>query len=63
MACSAVRGIPERRRPEPRPEPRRVKTSKASRDPDFERKVHDVLGLCINPPDHAMAVSADGRRS
>jgi len=39
-----------------------VKTSKASRDPDFERKIHDVLGLCVSPPDHAAAVSADGRR-
>jgi len=28
-----------------------------SRDPDFKRKIHDVLGLCVYPPDHAVTVA------
>ncbi len=39
--------------------PHRVRTFKASRDPGFELKVRDVVGLHDNPPDHAVVISAD----
>ena len=39
--------------------PHRVKTFKVSRDPRFERKVRDVVGLYVNPPDHAVVISVD----
>jgi len=42
-------------------QPHRVKTFKVSRDPDFERKIHDVVGLYVNPPDHAVVLSVDER--
>ena len=39
--------------------PHQVKTFKVSRDPRFELKVRDVVGLYVNPPDHAVVLSVD----
>ena len=39
--------------------PHRVKTFKLSRDPAFVPKLHDVVGLYVNPPDHAVVLSID----
>ena len=39
--------------------PHRVKTFKVSRDPRFAVKVHDVVGLYVDPPDHAVVLSVD----
>ena len=55
IAVSTVFGIPERNGPEPR----KIKTFKVSRDPRFEMKVRDVVGLCADPPDHAVVVPVD----
>ena len=41
--------------------PHQVKTFKVSRDPRFEIKVRDVVGLHVDPPDHAVVISVDGR--
>ena len=40
-------------------QPHRVKSFKVSRDPRFEIKVKDVVGLYMNPPDHAVVLSVD----
>ena len=34
--------------------PHLVKTFKLSNDPDFIEKLEDVVGLYMNPPDHAL---------
>jgi transposase len=39
--------------------PHRVRTFKLSRDPHFEEKLIDVVGLYLNPPDKALVISAD----
>ena len=39
--------------------PHQVKTFKVSRDPRFEIKVRDVVGLYVDPPDHAVVISVD----
>ena len=39
--------------------PHRVRTFKLSRDPDFEAKLLDVVGLYLNPPERALVLSAD----
>ncbi len=39
--------------------PHRVRTFKLSRDPKFVDKLHDVVGLYLNPPDHALVLSVD----
>ena len=39
--------------------PYRVKTFKVSRDPRSRLKVRDVVGLHVNPPDHAVVISVD----
>ena len=39
--------------------PHRVRKFKISRDPRFEEKVIDVIGLYTNPPDHAVVLSID----
>ena len=39
--------------------PHRVKTFKVSRDPRFALKVRDVVGLYVDPPDHAVVISVD----
>lgn len=40
-------------------QPPRTKNSKISSDPFFIEKVCDVVGLYLNPPDHAIVLSAD----
>jgi len=40
-------------------EPYRVESYVASDDPDFETKALDVLGLYLNPPEHAIVFSVD----
>lgn len=39
--------------------PHQVKTFQVSRDPRFEIKVRDVVGLHVHPPDHAVVLSVD----
>jgi transposase len=40
-------------------QPHRTKTFKVSNDPQFEEKLHDVVGLYLNPPEHAIVLSVD----
>ncbi len=37
----------------------RLCTFKRSNDPAFAAKVEDIVGLCMDPPDHAVVVSID----
>jgi transposase len=39
--------------------PHRVRTFKLSNDPHFLEKLQDVVGLYLNPPEHALVLSAD----
>jgi transposase len=39
--------------------PHRESTFKLSRDPDFVEKLEDIVGLYLNPPAHAIVLSAD----
>ncbi|NDZ17707.1 hypothetical protein C7T35_32170 [Variovorax sp. WS11] len=39
--------------------PHLTRTFKLSRDPRFEDKLLDVVGLYLNPPDHALVLSCD----
>jgi transposase len=39
--------------------PHRVGTFKLSRDPHFVDKLQDVVGLYLNPPEHALVLSVD----
>jgi transposase len=39
--------------------PHLVKTFKLSRDPAFTEKLEDIVGLYLNPPEHAMVLCAD----
>jgi len=39
--------------------PHRVETFKLSRDPEFVEKLRDVVGLYLNPPEHALVLSID----
>lgn len=39
--------------------PHLVKTFKISNDPNFAEKVVDVVGLYLNPPEHAIVLSVD----
>ncbi len=39
--------------------PHRVRTFKLSRDPHFIEKLRDVVGLYLNPPEHAIVLSVD----
>ncbi len=55
IAVSTVFGIPKHNGLKPH----RVKTFRVSRDPRFELKVGDVVGLYVNPPDHAVVISVD----
>ena len=43
--------------------PHLVRTYKVSRDPDFVAKVEDVVGLYLNPPEHAVVLSVDEKTS
>jgi transposase len=40
-------------------QPHRVKTFKLSRDPQFVKKLRDVVGLYLNPPEHALVLCVD----
>ncbi|MDE2793168.1 MAG: IS630 family transposase [Paracoccaceae bacterium] len=55
MVIAAVRNILRRRGLQPH----RVKTFKVSRDPRFEPKITDIVGLDVDPPDHAVVLSVD----
>jgi transposase len=39
--------------------PHRVESFKVSSDPDFAAKLEDVVGLYLNPPEHALVLSVD----
>jgi transposase len=39
--------------------PHRVESFKVSNDPDFAAKLEDVVGLYLNPPEHALVLSVD----
>ena len=39
--------------------PHRVKTFKLSRDPKFAAKVQDIVGLYVDPPEHALVLAVD----
>ena len=39
--------------------PHRVRTFKLSNDPKFAAKVRDVVGLYVDPPEHALVLSVD----
>jgi transposase len=39
--------------------PHRVKSFKLSADPQFAEKLEDVVGLYLNPPEHALVLSLD----
>jgi transposase len=43
--------------------PHLVRTYKVSRDPKFIAKVKDVVGLYLNPPQHAVVLSVDEKTS
>lgn len=43
--------------------PHHVRTYKVSRDPAFVAKVRDIVGLYLNPPDHAVVLSVDEKTS
>jgi transposase len=40
-------------------QPHRFETFKLSKDPQFIEKVRDVVGLYLNPPDHALVLCVD----
>jgi transposase len=40
-------------------QPHRVKTFKVSNDPNFAEKLVDVVGLYLNPPEHAIVLCVD----
>ena len=39
--------------------PHRVESFKISRDPEFAAKLEDIVGLYLNPPEHALVLSVD----
>ena len=43
-------------------QPHRFEHFKLSRDPNFARKVRDVVGLYLNPPDKALVLCLDEKR-
>jgi transposase len=40
-------------------QPHQVRTFKLSRDPHFQEKLEDVVGLYLHPPEHAVVLSVD----
>lgn len=40
-------------------QPHRIRTFKLSNDPAFAAKVRDIVGLCVDPPAHAVVLSID----
>ena len=57
MSISSVRNILARNRLRPH----QVKVFKVSTDRQSGKKTHDVVGLYVNPPDHAAVLSAAGK--
>ncbi len=57
VAFSTVRAILRRHGLKPH----QARTFKVSNDPRFGIKVHDVVGPCTNPPDHAVVLPVDGK--
>ena len=43
--------------------PHKVRTFKLSNDPKFADKVCDIVGLYMNPPEHALVLSPSSKRS
>lgn len=43
--------------------PHHVRTYKVSRDPAFAKKVEDIVGLYLKPPEHAIVLSIDEKTS
>src|SRR5881296_512579 len=43
--------------------PHRVETFKISNDPAFAEKLEDIVGLYLNPPEHALVLCADEKTS
>ena len=39
--------------------PHRVRSFKLSNDPEFVEKLQDIVGLYLNPPEHAIVLSCD----
>ena len=39
--------------------PHRVESFKVSNDPQFAERLEAIVGLCLNPPEHALALSVD----
>lgn len=39
--------------------PHRLERFKVSRDPDFIEKLHDIVGLYLSPPEHALVLCCD----
>ena len=39
--------------------PHRLETFKLSRDPNFVAKMHDIIGLYLDPPEHALVLAVD----
>src|SRR5437763_4793000 len=44
-------------------QPHRFERSMQSDDPDFEPKAADVIGLYVNPPDHAAVLAVDEKKA
>ena len=44
-------------------QPHRMESFKLSTDPDFVAKVRDVVGLYVAPPEHAVVLCVDEKRS
>ena len=40
-------------------QPHRVRQFKLSKDPQFAAKLHEIVGLYVDPPDHAIVLSVD----
>jgi hypothetical protein len=40
-------------------QPHRAKRFKLSKDPEFAAKLQDIVGLYIDPPQHAVVLSVD----
>ncbi len=40
-------------------QPHKIRQFKLSNDPNFVRKLRDVVGLCVDPPEHAIVLSID----
>ena len=41
--------------------PHRVESVKISNDPEFAEKLEDVVGLYLNPPEHALVLCGDDK--